>query len=111
MTAAFGTLINIDGTLRMNPYEKFYHINRKVYLFDSEKKRWRKMYLDDVPWTYTLAPFPRNFRAESKLWMFASRRVKHQFIWYNEQIPKTDFAKLKSKTNAKNHGRYSFLHF
>lgn len=64
-----------------------------------------------IPWTFTFAPRPLNYRQEAKLWMMAAHRVKHRYVWAQERIRCDEFAKIKSKANASNYDRYSsFAH-
>lgn len=105
------TLMKRDGTLQMDPYEHIYQIKRKLRLYDNSQRRWIKMYIHDIPWTYTFAPRPTNYKMEARLWMFAARRVRHRFIWSREQIPKAVFCKIKSRSNSEYNGRFTFLHF
>lgn len=109
--AVLGNLIKANGTIQMDPFEHLYRSKRKVRLYDNVQKTWRRMHVYDIPWTYTFAPRPTNYRMEAKLWMFAARRVNHRFIWSRDQIPMRDFSQIKSRSNAENHGRYTFLHF
>lgn len=108
---AVGSLIQADGTINHDPHQKLYQNNGRLMVFDKHERRWRKMNISDIPWTYTLTPRPTNYRMEARLWLFAARRVKHRFIWARERIPREEFACIKSKGNSTNYGRYFYTDF
>lgn len=106
-----GSLINIDGSLKDDPREILYQKNRKLKVFDKKERRWKKMYPCQIPWTFTFAPRPLNYRQEAKLWLSAAHRVKHRFVWARQRIPCEEFSKIKSKANAHDYDRYSIVNF
>lgn len=85
--------------------------NHRSYVFDQRLTRWRWIHLRNIPWSYTFAPKPTCFRTEARLYLFAARFVKHRFIWYRKRIPRNDFAKLKSRQNAEQFGRFRWVDF
>lgn len=81
-------------------------------VFDRRQNHWNRMRITEVPWTFTYAFRPNNFREEARLWLLAAHRVNHRYIWARQDIPgvpRDEFAKLKSRENMSNYDRYALV--
>lgn len=77
-------------------------------VYDREEKKWIPYNEENVPWTYTLAPVPRNKYHEMQYFIQNGGLVKHKFIWATSNgLTMHQFEKLKSRTNHENYGRFT----
>lgn len=89
-----------------------FNIDKKTTVFDRRHNHWKRILITEVPWTFTYALRPANFRDEARLWLLAAHRVNHRYIWAQKDSPdilRDDFAKLKSRSNMDNYDRYVFV--
>lgn len=56
-------------------------------VYDNWQNRWISVRASEIPWTYTFAEKPTNYRMEARLWLNLFRRVKHRIIWFKKKIP------------------------
>lgn len=105
----FGQLINLEtGAIQNDRFDQMYTNDESITVYDNRLQCWRKVSTSQIPWTFTYARRPTNFREEARLWFRAAHCVKHRFVWAQIDIPRDDFAKLMSKQNIENYGRYTF---
>lgn len=95
----------------MDPYVAVYGTEKVIEAYDRKLQQWRRMNMAEIPWTFTLAELPTNYREEARLWLKFFRRIKHRFIWFNKEISKVDFSKIKSRRNTKYYDRYASVAF
>lgn len=79
-------------------------------MFDRRFGAWIPFNDEIVPWTYTLAPKPKNRFDELDYFIRGGGLIKHKFIWLPEStntLTFEQFEKLKSNRNMKMHGRYT----
>lgn len=103
----FGDLINFQTGAIKN--DLIYSYDEKFNVYDTQQQCWKMMTANQIPWTYTYARHPINFRQEARLWLRAAHRVKHRYIWARVGIPRDEFARLMSRQNIENYNRYLFV--
>lgn len=79
-------------------------------IYDNVIEEWVPLTTDlyrSIPQTYTFAPQPDHVQMEMEYFIRSAGLLNHSFIWSTISIPRENYLKIRSFTNAAFRGRYT----